>query len=74
MNLSTAVIDGAVKLIMHIAYKVKEKKENRIRVYDPKDSRVPERVLFESKTNKGVYLDEVNDKMYRLQNGKLLAI
>lgn len=72
MNLSTAIIDGALKLVQHIAYKAK--KENRIRIYDPKDSRVPENIMFESKTTPGVFLDEVTDKQYQLKDGKLLAI
>jgi len=74
MNLSTAVIDGALKLIMHIAYPNKAGKENRVRVYDPKDSRVPEKILFESKLTPGVFLDEVSQKQYQLKNGNLITI
>lgn len=70
MNLSTAIIDGTIKLVQKIAYKGKE---NRVRVYDPK-STVPEKVLFESKTNPGVYLDEVTGNMYAERNGRWIGI
>lgn len=70
MNLSTAIIDGALKLVQKIAY---PGKENRVRVYDPK-STVPEKILFESKTKPGVYIDEVTDKMYAESNGRWVGI
>lgn len=73
MNLSTTVIDGVTKLIMKIAYTGK-RKENVIRVYDPKDSRVPEMILHESKTHKNVYIDDVNEKIYREINGRLMGL
>jgi len=71
MNLSTAIIDGAVKLLQKIVYK---NKENVLRVYGMKNRTIPENVLYESKTNKGVFIDEVNDKMYKELNGKLVAL
>lgn len=70
MNLSMIIIDGALKLVQHIAY---SGKENRLRIYDPKAT-TPEKVLFESKTNPGIFLDEVNDKMYTEVNGKWVGI
>lgn len=70
MNLSSAVIDGVLKLIQKVAY---SGKENRVRVYDPK-STVPEKILFESKTKPGVYLDEITDKMYHEINGRWVGI
>lgn len=70
MNLSTVIIDGAIKLVQKVVY---AGKENRVRLYDPK-SRVPEKILFESKTKPGVYLDEVNDKMYHEVNGRWVGI
>lgn len=71
MNLSCIIIDGVMKLTQKIVYK---NKENRVRVYDPANSAVPEKILFESKTNPGVYLDEVNDKMYHQVNGRWVGI
>lgn len=71
MNLSSAVIDGVLKLIAKIPYK---NKETVVRVYSTQDSRIPESILFESKTKPGVYLDEVNDKMYHEINGRWIGI
>jgi predicted DNA-binding antitoxin AbrB/MazE fold protein len=70
MNLSTAILDGVLKLVQRVTYKGKE---NRLRIYGTK-STVPEQVLYESKTNTGVFIDEVNDKMYKELNGKLVAL
>lgn len=75
MNLSTAILDGAWKLIQKIVYKpLHGNPHSVIRVYDLKDSRVPSKILYESKINKGLFIDEVNDKMYKQLNGKLVAI
>lgn len=78
MNLSTAIIDGTLKLVALMTYKGKlncrTKPENVLRIYNPSNSNVPESVMYESKTTKGVFIDEVNDKMYKQLNGKLVAL
>lgn len=67
MNISSLIVDGAIKLYQKIEYKGKE---TVIRIWDPK-STVPEKVLYESKELPGTYLDEVNDNVYTLRAGKL---
>lgn len=70
MNLSTAIIDGVIKLTQKV---ISKNKENAVRVFDPR-SAVPENILYESKSNPGVYLDEVTDKMYHEVNGRWVGI
>ena len=70
MNLSTAIIDGFVKLIEK---RKSKNRENAVRIYDP-TSQIPENIMYESKTNPGVYLDEVTDKMYHEVNGRWVGI
>lgn len=71
MSLSVLVIDGVLKLVQKVIYKGKE---NVARIYDPKDSRVPEKILYESKTKPGIFIDEVSDKMYSECNGRWMGV
>ncbi len=67
MNISSLIIDGALKLIQKIEYKGKE---NVIRIYDPRAT-VPERILYESKQLPGTFIDEVTDQVFIEKAGKL---
>ena len=72
--LSTIIIDGVIKLAQKTINKIgRSRYENRIRIY-PMNSVLPEKILFESATKPGVFLDEVEQKMYRITNGKLAAL
>lgn len=73
--ISSIVIDGVLKLIQKRIAKNKGLKteENVIRIYDPR-SVVPEKVLYESKTLPGTYLDEVEDKVYLHRNNTLVQV
>lgn len=75
MNLSSAVIDGVVKLIQKRIIQNRERKteESVIRVYNH-TSPIPEKILYESKVMPGLYLDEADDKFYTEANGKLSLI
>ncbi len=75
MNLSTAIINGTLKLIYKLSYGKGTKKENVMRVYNPQDPRVPEEVLFESKTNPGTYLNESTNTLYFEQSaGRFIGV
>lgn len=69
--ISSLFIDGVLKLVQKIKYS--NKKENVLRVYNPSDSRVPEKVLYESQSNPGTYLDEGTDKVYFESQGRLMG-
>lgn len=66
------IIEGVKKLVQKIHYS--NKKESVLRVYNLTDCRIPERVLFESDTNPGTYLDECTDKVYRENHGRLIGL
>lgn len=71
MNISVAIINGVLKLAQLVT---NEKGTNkRVRIYDPK-STVPESILHESTQRPGVFVDEVNDKLYHQCNGRWVGI
>lgn len=74
--ISSIVIDGVWKLFQKRIAKNKGLKteENVIRIYDPKNSVIPEKILYESKELPGTYLDEVDDKVYVHRNNKLIPV
>lgn len=73
--LSIIIIDGVKKLVQKLDYrKSNPKKENVARVYGIENTQIPEQVLFESKDKPGVYIDEVNGKLYSECNGRWVGI
>lgn len=69
MIITKLVIDGALKLAQVIRY---SKKHGVARVFNPADSRVPERVLDE--ISKNVFVDREYNKTYRLTPTGLIAV
>jgi len=74
--ISSIIIDGVWKLFQKRVAKNEGAKtqENVIRIYDPKNSVIPEKILYESKELPGTYLDEVDDKVYTHRNNKLTLV
>lgn len=73
--IASIVIDGAVKLIQKLTYKNtgEKKQENVIRIFEPRQP-LPEKILYESKIMPGLYIDEVDDKLYTFNGKKLKQV
>lgn len=70
--ISILIIAGVKKLVQKIHYT--NKKESVLRIYSLTNSIVPEKVLYESDTNPGTYLDEETEKVYRESHGRLIGL
>lgn len=75
MNLSVIIIDGAIKVAQKMFYRNNgtKKQQNVVRIYDPRGT-TPEAVLHESRVMPGLFVDEVNDKVYQEVNGRWVGI
>lgn len=75
MNLSVILIDGAIKIAQKMLYRNRgtKKEQNIVRIYDPRGT-TPEHILHESRVMPGLFVDEVNDRVYHQVNGRWVGI